>query len=193
MSDVANLDAGDIAEEICVEGGSEFYCRVLNAKTGAYMTDFPRWDFSSKPVSVGTATQPTDAMSFASLPFAVQTNLNSVASINLTQTGQTTLYTVPAGKTLINAYCVVQLTGADTVVGQPTVSVGVAGSYIEIDNLTQLDSAMNQAGMYQNLDSVISQPVKMILPETSVVRFNVGTGATAVGMVATVHLFGMLI
>lgn len=94
-TDAANLESTDVVETVVTTGGTDFNHRTLNG-VGAYTTDYTKFNFADKPVLVGNATAPGDALS----AYNTVTLLATTAAINMKTTAATTLYTVPAGYTL---------------------------------------------------------------------------------------------
>lgn len=118
--------------------------------------------------------------------------LATVAAIDLKVTGQTTLFTVPAGKTLIITDVIVRATSADTVAVAPIVRVGKTASFNEWAPLATLTN-LTAAGSFYSLAPFAIALIRQTFAAAEVVKIDVQTGATAVALVATVHVIGYLV
>ncbi len=118
--------------------------------------------------------------------------LATVASINLKNTGATTLYTVPTGKTLIINDIIVVLTASDTIAVAPTVRIGKSAAYTEWAPATALT---NLAGVksYISLNTLAIGLIRQTFVATEAVAIDVTVGATATTMTATAYLIGNLV
>lgn len=116
-------------------------------------------------------------------------SLATVGDIDLTSTGQTTLYTVPAGTSKVLVLgVVIAATYANTVTVVPEVSIGVSPSTDDIfavELLTGFDVTPETYTFWGNLNTghIATTGESIIL--------NVSTAATATGLVAAARLIGI--
>lgn len=118
--------------------------------------------------------------------------LSKTSSINMKSTGQTTLYTVPAGKTAIITHIMVRVTSASNVTGVPIITAGVTASWTSIlasTTLTNLDATGEYVLIHVSSPSIQTAAA-------GVIKLDVATAATTTGggdtYVAEVRLFGFL-
>ncbi len=118
--------------------------------------------------------------------------LGKVTNVDLKATGQTTLYTVPAGKNAIITEIVVVLSNGNTITVPPIARIGLASAYTEWMPATTFTglAATNQSF---NLSSSAALLVHTLFTTGQVVKVDVTTGATATTMTASFYVFGFLI
>lgn len=119
------------------------------------------------------------------------TLLGTVTGIDLKTTGQTTLYTVPAGKSCIVTDIILVVTAANTVLASTTVRVGKASSYNEWLPLTTL-TGLNAANQFISLENSANLLIQNIFAAADVIKLDVQTGATATSLTVTAYPFGFL-
>lgn len=117
--------------------------------------------------------------------------LSSTASINLKTQTATALYTVPAGKTLVTCEIIVRITASSGFAVAATISVGKASSYNEVVAATAL-TGLSAVGSCVNLMDASALQIFNVMNAGDVVSINVGTGATATTLTATVDYIGYL-
>ena len=119
--------------------------------------------------------------------------LSKTTGINMKATGQTTLYTVPTGKSAIITHLLVRVTSASNVTGVPVITAGITPSWTSVLASTTLTS-LDATGEYYLIQ--VTQPAA-IVAAAGVVKLDVATGATTTGggdtYVVEVRLFGFLI
>lgn len=170
---------------------------IVNVPTGA--------DFAVKVNGVDKLTlDPTGAATFASTAAftgAVTFNggytgqpslLATVNSINLKNTGATTLYTVPGGKTLIVLDIIIYATSVNTLAVAPIVRAGKTPLFTEFLALTTL-TGLDTTGEYMSLSSTALGLIHSVFAAGEVLSLSVGTGATATTMTASAYVIGILI
>lgn len=115
--------------------------------------------------------------------------LSSTAIADLSSTGQTTLYTVPTGKTLILTEAWLRVAG--DVGASLACSIGQNGAVTDFVGTTNGDN-LDASG-----DVILMKPVPSATPATNkeyaaatVIEFDVSVGGNAVA--GTLHLFGFL-
>jgi hypothetical protein len=131
------------------------------------------------------------------LPLLIQlspadTLLSTVASINGKVTGQTTLYTVPAGKSCIVTKMIVHLTSASNVTGVATITAGVTSAWTSVLASTAL-TGLDVTGECFVLSA--SNP-SIVTAAAGTIKLDVASAATTTGGGDTytfrVLLFGIL-
>lgn len=122
---------------------------------------------------------------------AVAAPLARVGSIDLKTTGQTTIYTVPAGMTLVVTSLLLRLTVANTIAAGPIVRAGKTSAYTEFVGATTL-TGMTAVGHYVDLAKASALLVSQSFAAAEVLKLDVTTGATATTATAEVILFGYL-
>lgn len=140
-------------------------------------------------ISVGAVTTPgTDVpgtVQVNSLP--LPTVLASVASIDLTSTGTTTLFTVPAGRSVKSLFVSIRPTTATAAGADAIVSVGTnASTYDDIFSATTLTGLNATTEEFTLAVSGVSH----ISAATEVITFQVDTADTGTALTATVELIG---
>lgn len=118
--------------------------------------------------------------------------LATITSINLKNTGQTTLYTVPTGKTLFLTEIVMSATAASTITIPPIIRVGKASSYNEWLPLTTL-TGLDTTNKFTQLTVSSTLLMHQTFAAAEVVKLDVQTGSTATTLTATAYLFGFLV
>ncbi len=115
--------------------------------------------------------------------------LSVTAIAALSATGATSLYTVPAGKTLILTKALIKVAG--DVGASGVITIGQVGALTDFVGTTNLDHADAAS------DVVLVAPVPSATPATlkeytaaEIIQINVAVGGNAVA--ATVYLFGIL-
>lgn len=127
------------------------------------------------------------------IPNSVQIGvLATVLGINLKNTGQTTLYTVPSGKTLIITDILLIPTTANTITIPPIIRIGKASNYNEWAPLVTL-TGLNAANQLFSLATAATGLIRQTFAAGEVVKLDVQTGATATSLTITTYLFGFLI
>lgn len=118
--------------------------------------------------------------------------LSKTSSINMKATGQTTLYTVPTGKSCVVTHVLIRVTSASNVTGVPVITVGITSGWNSIRTSTTLTN-LDATGEYYLVQC--SQPAA-VTAAGGVIKLDVATGATTTGggdtYVAEVRLFGFL-
>jgi hypothetical protein len=117
--------------------------------------------------------------------------LGGATSVDLKTTGATTLYTVPAGKTLIITNLVSRITSSNTFATPATIRVGKSPSYTEYLSATAL-TGLNAAGMYFDLASATALSLHNTFAAGEVVSIDVTLGAGATTLTADFDLIGYL-
>ncbi len=130
--------------------------------------------------------------------FTPQTNqtsrlLATSATVNLKTVAQTLLYTVPAGKTLIDARVVLLTTEGTLVTVCPTLGVGITPAFNELYDAVAVEPSLGTAGFYRCLDSIAATPVKKTFTAAQEIKVNITTGSTATSHSGKFYLFGTLI
>lgn len=126
------------------------------------------------------------------VPDSVDCILATVGSIDLKTTGQTVLYTVPAGKTLIVTDILIKLVAVDTLTVPATVRAGTSGrSYSDWVGATALTNQL-ASGDIISLRSASLLPVQKSFAATEVVQLDVTVGATATTCIAVAFVTGIL-
>ena len=118
--------------------------------------------------------------------------LATVGGVDLKTVGQTTLYTVPSGKTLVIVEVIARLTAASGVTVAPVIRIGKAAAYNEWLGLTTL-TGLDVAEEFIKLAESASALVYKTFAAGEVVKVDVQTGATATTMTATFYVFGYLV
>lgn len=118
--------------------------------------------------------------------------LSTITSVNLKNTGQTTLYTVPAGKTLILTDIIALATTASVVAVVPIIRIGKSASYNEWLPLTTL-TGFDTTNKFTSLSVSAALLMHQTFAATEVVKVDVQTGATATTLTASFYCLGFLI
>jgi hypothetical protein len=114
--------------------------------------------------------------------------LASSSAIDATATGNTTLYTVPAGKTCIVLWAIVKPTNVNTVTTGPTASIQDGSGNAIVASLSM--AAMTTTSQFANLSD--GGMIGAQVAAAGTVRINIGTGAVATTYQVVVDLFGYL-
>lgn len=118
--------------------------------------------------------------------------LNTVSGVDLKATGQTTLYTVPSGKSAIITEIVGVISSANTVAVPPAARIGLASAYTEWMPITTF-TGINATNQFFNLSSSGALLIHTLFTTGQVVKIDVTTGATATTLTGTFYVFGFLI
>lgn len=118
--------------------------------------------------------------------------LASITGVDLKTTGQTTLYTVPAGKTLVLTDVIALATTASTITIAPIVRIGKASSYNEWLPLTTL-TGLDTTNKFTSLGMSAALLMHQTFAAGEVVKIDVQTGSTATTLTVTLHLLGFLV
>lgn len=114
-----------------------------------------------------------------------------IPSINLKTTGQTTLITVPAGKTLDIVDIRLIVTAANTIAVAPALRVGKSPSYNEWAPITTL-TGLNATNQVFSLATSAAGLIRSVFVAGETVKLDVTTGATATTLTATAVVFGYM-
>lgn len=128
----------------------------------------------------------------AYLPLITSKLLKTTNDINLVNTGATTLYTVPSGKTLIITEIVIRITAVNTFLSGATVSVGKDASYNEWLTATAM-GALSATNQFRMLSHSAAELLYQSFAAGEVVAINVTVGAAATSLVAACDVFGYLL
>lgn len=116
--------------------------------------------------------------------------LSSTVGINAKSTGQTTLYTVPAGKTAIITQAVVRCTAASSITNGPTASIGFTSTaYSDIympENMLALTGTTSIFGY-----STVGMSASAVA--ATAIKFNITSGASGTSQTLSVDLIGYLV
>jgi hypothetical protein len=133
--------------------------------------------------------------STAEFPSSSVGALATVTNVNLKTTGLTTLYTVPAGKTLYIMDVLAEITAHNTVTVDGSFTIG--GNDPDYNDWDGGDSfgfnvpvVTGQAFYFSKAQNIATY--RAVYPATTVIKFNVATGATATTYTASIHLLGFL-
>lgn len=116
--------------------------------------------------------------------------LSGVTGVDLKTTGPTTLYTVPAGKTLVITGLIVRVASVNTFATPPTARVGKAAAYTEYMPATAL-AGLNTVGMYVDL-AIFGSQFHNKFNATDVVAVDITIGAGATTLTADFDVIGYL-
>jgi hypothetical protein len=114
-----------------------------------------------------------------------------VTSIDLKATGQTTLFTVPTGKTLHILDVLIEITAVSVFATAAVVQVGKTAAFNQWAALKTL-TGLNAVGLEQSLAAITTGP-RATFAADDVVSLDVQTGAGATTLTAKAHLIGYLI
>ena len=115
--------------------------------------------------------------------------LETTASIDLTTTGTTTIYTAPADKTALIFGVILQVTTANTVTIVPNASVGLnpsADNVFAKETLTTLDAVDELYHFWANVHKAVA------VSNGGILDLEV-EGATATALVATARVIGIVL
>lgn len=121
-----------------------------------------------------------------------QSLLATITGINLKNTGQTTLITVPTGKTLIMTDVILVPTSVNTIAVAPIIRIGKSASYNEWAPLVTL-TGLNASNQYLSVGTFVAGIIRSLFASTEVVKLDVQTGATATSLTCTAYIFGLFI
>ncbi len=120
--------------------------------------------------------------------------LLSTVPVNLKNTGQTTLYTVPSNRSLIIIDVIPKVTLADTVVVGPTLTVGKSGALTDWLVSTAVSSALlSTAGLSTSLANSALSLSHKFFSAGDIIQVDITTGATATSLTADFNVIGILI
>jgi LysM repeat protein len=196
-SDASRLTASDKVFDFSTTGGTDYNWFWQNGD-GKFGTDFTEFDFSSKPLSVSSSySYPSSAISNERAMALVST----ISGIDLTQTGSTTLFSIPADDRALGCKTWLILDNVADYSTAPTVSVGVESfGYKDITNSVDLTlTAFSSQFMTYELSDFSSTSTRIgrYLSGNDATQkdiiLSVTTGATATTMSATANLYCNLI
>jgi hypothetical protein len=116
--------------------------------------------------------------------------LDTTASIDLTSTGTTTIYTAPSTKTALIFGVILQVTTADTVTVVPDASIGLNPStdnVFAVETLTSLDAVDELYHFWANIHKAVA------ISNGGVLDLDVDTAATATTLTATARVIGIVL
>ena len=122
----------------------------------------------------------------------------SVLGVDMTATGQTTLYTVPngpalSGKKFYITNVLVKVASANTVTVAPTISVGKTAAWTEYIGATAM-TGLDAVGEYKMLgDQLYGAPVSQRFDLGDIIKVDVSVGATATALTYDFYLFGIFL
>ena len=187
-SDATNLTSNDNIFSFQTTGGTDKNHFEMTG-AGAFNTDYPNFNFSSAPVSVGNATAPQNALN-------QQTGISVLGEsdvIDFTQTGLTTLYTVPDG---YSAY--IEQFDADLTLDNYTVgfagSIGSGPDYQNYNTWSTFSSLFSTGKVsFGAGGGANSFTGRAEYSSGSVIKLKITTGATANTLSGTLRTIGYLI
>lgn len=118
--------------------------------------------------------------------------LSTTPSVDLKSTGQTTLFTVPTGKSLLIFDIFPVVSAASAVIAAPIIRIGKASSYNEWLALTTL-TALNGVNQIVSLNAAAALAIRQIFVAGDVIKVDVQTASTATTLTVTFYLFGILV
>lgn len=119
------------------------------------------------------------------------TVLNKVTGIDLKTTGQTTLFTVPSGLTLVITDVMMMITTVSVFATAAIIRIGKASAYNEWLPLTTL-TGLNTVNQVVSLNSSAALAIRQTFAAGEVVKLDVQTGAGATTLTASAHVLGYL-
>jgi hypothetical protein len=155
-------------------------------------------DYSNLPVVTSAAAADLLVVSVAGVESAiskanfvsdVSALLSTTTAIDLKTVGSTALYTVPSGKTLVQAYAVVRITAASAITAAATVGFGSNGTQ---DNLAFPQEMFGTFAAGDKWD-IVPLGKGVVVAAAGVVSFGVDVAATGTSQVATVYFFGTVV
>lgn len=120
------------------------------------------------------------------------TVLSSVDGIDFKTTGQTFLYTVPAGATIILYDVIIRMTSVSTVTVNPTIKVGLSPSYANWIGSTALPGSLFSNG-YISLGGSTTTLSPQSFNAGQDIYIDITTGATATTLTGSVYCLGFFI
>lgn len=129
-------------------------------------------------------------MSYTSSQNFIQV-LSQITGIDLKATGQTTLYTVPAGKTLVITNMPIKITAASVFATPVTARVGVASAYTEYMAAVSL-VGLSALGNYTDLAVTSLIPIHNTFAAGSVIKLDITLGAGATTLTGAIDVIGYL-
>lgn len=117
--------------------------------------------------------------------------LSVIPNINLRATGQTALYTVPAGISAALVDVMLLVTSGTSVLGLVSASLGSTTPYTQWSALASFAS-INTVGQVVSLRECSIGQARVNFGAGSVINFNVGTAATSGTLVVTAFVLGFL-
>lgn len=118
--------------------------------------------------------------------------LGTVTGINLLNTGATTLYTVPSGKTAYVTEVLIRITAVTTFISGATVSVGKSASYNEWLAATAM-GALSATNQFRLLSHSAAGLLYQSFAAGEIVALNVTIGATSTALTAACDVYGYLL
>lgn len=118
--------------------------------------------------------------------------LATVTAIDLTTAAQTTLYTVPAGKTLYITEILIRIIGVITFVSGATIGIGKAASYNEWLAATAM-GALSSTTQFRLLSHSAAGLIYQSFAAGEVVKINVTVPAVSTLLTAACDVFGYLL
>jgi len=166
--------AGSVVTHVRSVGLSNRAGSLFTHTTGTPLR-IPLWP----PAALDDYTFELDKLEFN--PFVI---ISSTTDVDLTTSSVTSLYTIPSGITPIVIGAIIEVTAADTITSNASVSIGIAAGETDIFATTPL------VGLGAVQDSfTLWATDKFVHGTTSdTVSINVQTAATATSLVATVRL-----
>lgn len=124
-------------------------------------------------------------------PVTTVNKLATIPGINLKNTGQTTLFTVPTGYTAIITDVIVEITASSVFAIAATGRVGKTASYDEFIAATAF-TGLSAVGNYFSLAtaSLLGIHTKFVAGE--VIKLDITVGATATTLTGQIHVLGFL-
>lgn len=110
-------------------------------------------------------------------------------AVNLKNTGQTTLYTVPNGKNLFLTDCLITVTGFSALVTPPIIRLGKSPGFIDFVGLTTLPSFTGVGNYFMMSQSALNL-IRNALLGNDVLSVDVQTGANATMLTADFYPIG---
>jgi hypothetical protein len=119
------------------------------------------------------------------------TILSVISGIDLKATGQTTLYTVPAGVEAVITNVFVEITAVNTFATAVTLRAGLASAYTEYCIATAL-TGLNAVGLYIDLGVTSLLGIHKVFSATDVLKLDITIGAGAATLTGKVTVVGYL-
>lgn len=117
--------------------------------------------------------------------------LAKITGVDLKTTGQTTLYTVPTGKTLVLTNVIAIITTASVFATPAIIRIGKAAAYAEWLPLTTL-TGLDTANKIIQLATATTLAIEQTFAAGEVIKIDVQTGAAATTLTASFHVLGYL-
>jgi len=118
--------------------------------------------------------------------------LASVSGIDLKTAAQTTLYTVPTGKTCLITEVVLFATAATAVTSAPIIRIGKTAGFNEWLGLTTL-TGLDTTNEFLSLSKSANLLIHQSFAAAEVIKIDVGTVATATTLTVKAFVFGFLV